>query len=256
MANPQTENGFTKIADEIMDALIKIRIPGEARQILDVILRKTYGWNKTSDQIHLSQFEEMTGLVRPSICRAIRKLLQMNLITKTGSAISMFTKKGNDIAATYSFQKDHEEWCTLAKKPTSINKNANVEHVDVNAKRTLAKTLTSISIDSSKEKEKEYGLFLSNGFNTFYGVYPKKVARTSALEAWGQLWNEKKSKFHIGRLDEDQMIKIIDALEIQKTSEAWQDKKYIPNPATWLRGHRWNDEVEVVAARKENQVVV
>lgn len=46
MANPQCENGFTKIANELMEALAKIRIPGEARQVLDVIFRQTYGWNK------------------------------------------------------------------------------------------------------------------------------------------------------------------------------------------------------------------
>ena len=38
MANPQTENGYTKIANEIMEALAHIRIPGEAMQVLLVIL--------------------------------------------------------------------------------------------------------------------------------------------------------------------------------------------------------------------------
>ena len=46
MANPQKENGYTSIANDIVEALAGIRIPGEARQCLDVILRKTYGWNK------------------------------------------------------------------------------------------------------------------------------------------------------------------------------------------------------------------
>lgn len=33
MANPQCENGYTRIANEILEALSKIRIPGEARRL-------------------------------------------------------------------------------------------------------------------------------------------------------------------------------------------------------------------------------
>ena len=45
MASPQTENGYVKIATELHDALCKTRISGEARQMLDVIIRKTYGYD-------------------------------------------------------------------------------------------------------------------------------------------------------------------------------------------------------------------
>lgn len=82
MANPQIENGYTRIANEIMDALAKIRIPGQARQVLDFILRKTYGWNKKTDMISLSQFVEGTGLSKVAVCKGINKLLGMNIITK------------------------------------------------------------------------------------------------------------------------------------------------------------------------------
>ena len=60
MANPQKENGYTAIANEIMEALCRHRIPGEDRQVLDVIFRKTYGFNKIEDYISLSQFVDMT----------------------------------------------------------------------------------------------------------------------------------------------------------------------------------------------------
>ena len=52
MAMPQVENGYTRIANELLEALAKIRIPGEARQVFDVIMRKTYGFRK-SDPIAL-----------------------------------------------------------------------------------------------------------------------------------------------------------------------------------------------------------
>lgn len=112
------ENGYVKITNKSMEALAKIRIPGQARQVLDFILRKTYGWNKKTDMISLSQFVKGTGLSKVAVCKSINKLLMMNIITKKGNALSLFTKKGKDIVITYGFQKNYNHWLSLPKKVT------------------------------------------------------------------------------------------------------------------------------------------
>jgi phage replication O-like protein O len=116
VANPQCEDGYTKIANEIMEALARIRISGEARQVLDVIFRKIYGFHKLEDAIALSQFVSKTGLKRPTICKAIRKLLFMNLITK----------KDNGFITTYRIQKDYSLWNPLPKKIMTITQKDNL----------------------------------------------------------------------------------------------------------------------------------
>lgn len=100
MANPQKENGHIQIANEIFEALCKIKINGEARQVLDFIIRKTYGFNKRRDQISLTQFERGTGLYRASVCRSINKLKNMKII------IQIQDKEIN----TYEFNKHYDEW--------------------------------------------------------------------------------------------------------------------------------------------------
>ena len=112
MSSPQKENGFTPIANEIMEALCGIRISGEARQCLDVILRKTYGWNKPDDYISLSQFCLLTKMRKQFVCRSLVKLAKMNLI---------IIKKDNDTANLYRFNKDFDTWKPLSKKITVIN---------------------------------------------------------------------------------------------------------------------------------------
>ena len=106
MANPQTEEGFTKIANEIMDALCRTRISGMERQVLDAIFRKTYGWNKCEDMIALSQFVEMTGISKPNIIHSIKKLLSKNIITVV---------KNDNKSQTYKFIKDYHQWRALSK---------------------------------------------------------------------------------------------------------------------------------------------
>jgi len=114
VANPQVEDGHTKIANEIMDALCRIRIPGEERQILDCIFRKTYGWKKTEDAIALSQFVEMTGMNKPHIIQAIKGLLLKKVI--------IVTEKGNAPAKVYGINKDYDKWEPLPKKVTLLKK--------------------------------------------------------------------------------------------------------------------------------------
>lgn len=114
MANPQVENGHTDIANDIMDALARTRIPGEARQVLDFIFRRTYGWHKKADDISLLQFSIGTGLSKPHICKVLKILLKMNLITQKGKG--GITQKGKDITQTYTIIKDFEVWKPLPKK--------------------------------------------------------------------------------------------------------------------------------------------
>jgi len=111
MACPQKEHGYTAIANEIMEALARTRIPGESRQVLDVILRRTYGWNKKVAVITRKQFVLATALKGPNVTRAIKRLVEMNLIC---------IKKDTDGAVRYRFNKDFDTWRSVSKKIQGI----------------------------------------------------------------------------------------------------------------------------------------
>ncbi len=166
MPNPQKENGYTAIANEIMDALAKFRIPGEARQMLDVIIRKTYGFNKKQDQIATTQFMQATGLKRFIIHRARKRLLLANLIT--------VSKNDNSQILTYSFQKDYEKWIQLAKKITVSKKG-------LNSKQKSAQTVTII--DDHKRQKDTYTKAIEEFFNYFLLKTKKSLKLTPERRA-------------------------------------------------------------------------
>jgi len=140
MANPQLEDGYFKIATILAEHLAKIRIPGEANQLLWAIFRFTYGWHKKSDQIALSQLCEMTKLSQSSICRARNTLLELNLI--------IVYKDVNGRTATYSFQKDYEKWKPFTKKKT-FTKTSRI--VDENVNNHLRRRNTPKIIKDNKD---------------------------------------------------------------------------------------------------------
>ena len=99
MANPQKENGYTVIANEIMEALCSFRIPGECRQILDCVFRKTYGFHKTEDWISNSQMIEMTGMKKGNASRALSKLITNKLVIQSDNKLRL--------------NKNYQEWVSF-----------------------------------------------------------------------------------------------------------------------------------------------
>jgi phage replication O-like protein O len=100
MASPQAENGYTKIANEILEKLYEFPIDREPMRILLFILRKTYGYHKKRDKISLSQFVKALKKDRSNICQDINKLISMKIIIKIQ----------NDDGSEYEFNKDYEGW--------------------------------------------------------------------------------------------------------------------------------------------------
>lgn len=68
-------------------------------------------------------------------------------------------------------------------------------------------------------------------FQAFYDAYPKHEARQDALAAWLKL-----------KPDGDLCAAIMAGVGAWQASGRWTDPKYIPLPATFLNGRRWEDE--------------
>lgn len=169
MAEPQTENGYLKIANELFDALCHTRIPGEARLIWDTIIRKTYGYGKKEDAIALSQFCSATGLNKQHVCQGIAKLKNMNLVTV----------KGNDIANIYCINKDFDTWKPLPKKVTLPN---TVKIVTEKGNKSLPNTVhTKDNITKDNKDIGSISLIIQN-MNAILGtVYKTGTPKTRTL---------------------------------------------------------------------------
>lgn len=125
MADVQLENGYCKIANEIIEALARTRIPGQAGQVLLAIVRRTYGWNKKEATISNRDLMDATGMSHVHVYRAVQKLVEMNLIVRT----ELGTKK-----VKYQFNKDFDKWIFVPKKvQTRTQKDTKSSHNGTNS---------------------------------------------------------------------------------------------------------------------------
>lgn len=91
-------NSF-QVSNSLVDELMADMTGVELKCYLFVV-RKTKGWNKDRDAISLSQFIKFTGAGKTAVIDALRKLVELGLLTKkTGSrntsvfSINMFEKR-------------------------------------------------------------------------------------------------------------------------------------------------------------------
>ncbi|MDT0176891.1 replication protein [Enterobacter sp. BRE11] len=85
----EIENGFTRIANELLEALVMADLTSRQLKVALSVMRKTYGFNKKEDRIADSQIAEMTGIHRTHVCNARNQLINMNILTKSGNKLSI-----------------------------------------------------------------------------------------------------------------------------------------------------------------------
>ncbi len=75
-------------------------------------------------------------------------------------------------------------------------------------------------------------------FPKFWKMYPNKKGKAAAEKAWKKL-----------KVTADLFGQIAEGLAAQVVCEAWvkDGGQFIPHPATWLNGKRWEDEVKVAS---------
>ena len=105
MASPQLENGYIRIATELLEAVVRTPLAGRHLRVWLFVLRKTYGFHKKTDKISLSQLVKGTRIDRSSICKIVKDLVARRTLAKS---------KGS-----YGINKNYDQWVVAPAPPPS-----------------------------------------------------------------------------------------------------------------------------------------
>lgn len=194
---------------------MKTNLSGYQYRILWAIIRKTWGWHKTKAEISLPEFEKLTGITRAHICRARKELQMRNIITLSGNEIT--------------FNGNYSQWRAL---PIGA-RGYIVAHP---GKKPLPIGARATSIKNNKIDNPPISPHRGDLWEIFWREWPRKEAKKAAIKAWNKI-----------EPGEALFTTIMSALDVQKQTEQWKkdDGEFIPHPATWLNGERWQDETKI-----------
>lgn len=199
MSSPQKENGYTAIANELMEKLSLPGINGSEYRILLMVLRKTYGYQKKKDRISLSQFQLYTSMNRAQAVATIKSLVCKRILVKENGS--------------YTFNKNYDEWlvCKRILPETSMQ-----THTTASMQKH---TKTSMQLHTHKRKkenlQKKYSknVFLQGSqwnelidsfapINPMYTEFYSNTTERSALDTMAKKWGYEKLLNTIKALEE------------------------------------------------------
>jgi phage replication O-like protein O len=217
MANPQLEQGYTRIANEIMDALAKYQLNGTQWRILIVVFRYTYGFARKDHDLSETFISNITGIHRKQIGRELSVLIKNKLLIVKKPA--SFTS-----SRILAFNKDYESWEGVSTKTLTGDKNATPnELVELTGSGLVDPTGNGL-VDHIKKytKEKINKGYIDDFFEEVWQQYPKKKGKGQVSKA------QKEKLYKIGR-DE-----IFRAIERYKKETTGRDHQYIMYGSTFF----------------------
>ncbi|WP_312631571.1 replication protein [Pantoea piersonii] len=149
------DDGYTKVANELLEAIASADLTARQLKIMLAYMRKTYGFNKKSDRIADEQIASITGISRQNVNKAKKELLEMNCLFREGSQIGI-----NKEVSAWRFSKSLHVSNLVSKAET--NKVSKLETNEVSKLEThkrhslKKKEITPISPvgDDSVQEEK------------------------------------------------------------------------------------------------------
>lgn len=103
MANPQKENGYTMLANEILDRIMQTAFNGTQFRIVIAVWRNTYGYRRKEHAMSIDYIAQATKVHPTQVKREIKNLIDQNVIVVVKEA-------DNNRARTISFNKDYDTW--------------------------------------------------------------------------------------------------------------------------------------------------
>ena len=217
MAIPQLEQGYTKIANSILEALAKIKLNGSQQRIIYVIFRYTYGFCRKEHELSETFIAKATGIHKKQVQRELNALIDMKfvLIVKEASF---------NTSRILEFNKNYDSW-QVAKKipPNEIDTHTGSEIAPSPGNELATQEIKSLNKNIKKDMCIDF-------FENIWSLYPNKKGKSQIS------LSRKKELFKLGD-------------ELQRATNRYteevkgRDKKYILNGSTFFNG-RYKDYLD------------
>lgn len=231
----------TDMFDDEKIRLIESMPEGDAILVTWIKLLTLAGKTNDNGTIYLTETIPYTEDMLSTICR--RPLQIIRLALQTFEKLEMIAIE-NGIINIVNWEK-HQN----IERLQQIREQTRTRVARFREKQRLLSepvTLRNAEVTQQNKNKNKNIYMLKNGFNLFWERYPKKLAKRDAEKAFDKI-----------KPDEKLFNLILEKLELYKQSEAWlkDGGQFIPYPATWLNGRRWEDEITPAIQGKKARYV-
>ena len=244
MADVQKENGYTAIANELLEAICNSGFSAMELKVILTIARFTYGFSQKENEMSLGFIANfMKYKDRAGVSRAVTRLIKSNVIHLVGT---------HGQSRVLSLNKDYDTWnldccrndncCqndnrSVAEMTTEVlSKQQQIlskENLKENNKDIIytdcCRNDNCCQNDNTKPKQEEF----KEEFEELWKLYPKKRGKSAV---------SKKAMKELQKAGFDTVKRAIESYKAEIKKNRTQDQ-YIMHGSTFFNG-RWRDYIE------------
>lgn len=143
MANPQLENGFTQLANELYLAIIRAGFNGSEASVLHFIIYQTYGYHRTARQLSASYISNGSYVPIKTVRRCLTNLIKNNVVISK--------EVDNSQIKLLSVNKDYSQW--VLKNRQRVLKNEDTQTLATGVPKSGQKPYSKTSTNTKKIKQ-------------------------------------------------------------------------------------------------------
>ena len=228
----------TDMFDDEKIRLIESMPEGDAILVTWIKLLTLAGKTNDNGTIYLTETIPYTEDMLTTICR--RPLQIIRLALQTFEKLEMIAIE-NGIINIVNWEK-HQN----IERLQQIREQTRTRVARFREKQRLLSEPVTLRNAEVTQQNKNKNKNIYSHFSLFWERYPKKLAKRDAEKAFAKI-NPDEKLFNL----------ILEKLELYKQSEAWlkDGGQFIPYPATWLNGRRWEDEITPAIQGKKARYV-
>jgi len=244
----ESKGGFVAIPNDIFDGAYKARLTPTQRDILFAICRKTFGYNKISDDVTITQLAEYIGVSRQNASPAFNALVDRRIVNASKGKYG-FVVSVNNPAMWIDGTPLNPRKCSAknsSNTPSGFQtfvteqdmRPSEIQTHNIQPQQTVVEEDKSSSPVSKSRKLRSVNSDAFHAqFESFWNAYPRKQKKKEAAKVFAKLG-----------ITKPQLETILEDLQNRKQSADWlkDGGQFIPLPTSYLNAERWNDEPVVV----------
>lgn len=239
----EIEDGFTRIANDLLEAVMLAGLSQHQLLVFMAIMRKTYGFNKKVDWISNEQLSKLTGML-PHKCSAAKSaLVKRKILSQNGRLTGINKTIGewensinpNQVSLPESGKESLPE-SGNSTYPNQVNTKDNITKDKKDIKNTLPEQVRSAPEKSARPSK--VNPEIEQAFESFFWcagmVKTGKRKAAQSFKSQFQSWRK-----NTGGTPEQFARMLADDITSRKGKQFGFDKLH---PTSYLNGQRWNDE--------------
>lgn len=224
----QLEDGYTRIANEILEKVYRSKFNGTQFSILLFVWRNTYGFQRKSHDLSLNYIATGIETHKDQVKRELDRLILWNIIT-------VYQEASFNKTRVIGFNKNSDDW-QIDSSEKSIQSSKTSTVIEEVGEQSANKSTPTVDVLAHQERKsfKDIKETYIAHFDQFWNLYPSKKGRAKALTKWLIL---------SPKLDFEKVIEGTQAyIKFIEYGKANGKTREFKDGSTFINQETWNDD--------------